>query len=322
MTGRPRLVAIHAGALGDFVTALPALGPLADIGDLTLVGHGSRIALAPMAIPGVRLVDLEAAAFHTVFATPHPNLVAVVQGADAVLAWFRDDDGALARGLQAAGANRAVAMPGVPHAGWSAHAVDYYHDCVSRFAEACALEVAPPALDSVPALAVADAPRHGAIVLHPGSGSPRKNWPLARFAAVAEGLSAEGYPVAWVLGPAEGDWRLPAGACVVTPADPVALARYLAGGRLAIGNDSGVAHLAAACGCPSLTVFIASDPAVWAPRGAAEHCVVSGAEGAAAPGVAAVLAAARSLLAGPVEVRERAAPSSTGRAGGHGTASE
>jgi ADP-heptose:LPS heptosyltransferase len=45
------------------------------------------------------------------------------------------------------------------------------------------------------------------------------------------------------------------------------LAGVLAGGRLCVGNDSGVSHLAAALGTPTVAVFGATDPAVWAPRG-------------------------------------------------------
>ncbi|MCB1102996.1 MAG: hypothetical protein KDL10_11560, partial [Kiritimatiellae bacterium] len=35
-----------------------------------------------------------------------------------------------------------------------------------------------------------------------------------------------------------------------------------------IGNDSGITHLAAACGVPTLAIFGPTDPAVWAPLGA------------------------------------------------------
>lgn len=47
----------------------------------------------------------------------------------------------------------------------------------------------------------------------------------------------------------------------------VELARSLAGARLYIGNDSGVSHLAAAVGCPTVVLFGPTDPRVWAPRG-------------------------------------------------------
>ena len=53
------------------------------------------------------------------------------------------------------------------------------------------------------------------------------------------------------------------------------------------GNDSGVTHLAAALGRPTTAVFVATDPAVWAPVGA--HVRVVG-DGRSAPSVEAVFA--------------------------------
>ena len=47
----------------------------------------------------------------------------------------------------------------------------------------------------------------------------------------------------------------------------VELARELASARLYIGNDSGITHLAAAVGCPTIALFGPTDAAVWAPRG-------------------------------------------------------
>ena len=95
-------------------------------------------------------------------------------------------------------------------------------------------------------------------VIHPFSGSARKNWPLDRFREVASRLSM---PVRWCAGPEE------------TLEDAVRfenlydLACWLAGARLYIGNDSGITHLAAAVGIPTLAIFVASDPEIWAPRG-------------------------------------------------------
>jgi heptosyltransferase III len=45
------------------------------------------------------------------------------------------------------------------------------------------------------------------------------------------------------------------------------LARWLSGAKLYVGNDSGIAHLAAAVGVPVAVFFGPTDPAVWAPRG-------------------------------------------------------
>ena len=45
------------------------------------------------------------------------------------------------------------------------------------------------------------------------------------------------------------------------------LACWLRSARVYIGNDSGIAHLAAAVGTPVIALFGPTDPDVWAPRG-------------------------------------------------------
>ena len=49
----------------------------------------------------------------------------------------------------------------------------------------------------------------------------------------------------------------------------VELAAALAGCRALLGHDSGISHLAAALGLPTLALFGPTDPAQWAPRGPA-----------------------------------------------------
>ena len=99
----------------------------------------------------------------------------------------------------------------------------------------------------------------GFAVIHPFSGSARKNWPLDRYRELARRLDI---PVRWCAGP-EDD--LPG---AVRIADLHNLACWLSTARVFIGNDCGIAHLAAAAGTPLLVVlFGPSDPAIWAPRG-------------------------------------------------------
>jgi ADP-heptose:LPS heptosyltransferase len=47
----------------------------------------------------------------------------------------------------------------------------------------------------------------------------------------------------------------------------IGLASVIEGCRLFIGNDSGITHLAAALGVPTVAIFGPTDPKRWAPRG-------------------------------------------------------
>ena len=104
------------------------------------------------------------------------------------------------------------------------------------------------------------------LAVHPGSGSPAKNWPAERFAEAARRL-AGGQPWLFVRGPAEEDWPVPRGAVDACNWPLRALAAVLSRASLFIGNDSGAAHLAAASGAPTLALFGPTDPALWAPVG-------------------------------------------------------
>jgi ADP-heptose:LPS heptosyltransferase len=106
------------------------------------------------------------------------------------------------------------------------------------------------------------------LAVHPGSGSAAKNWPRDRFVAAARRLSP-GRRWLLVLGPAEEDASPPAGAVVARGMPLRRLGALLARAGLFLGNDSGVTHLAAACGTNTLALFGPTDPAQWAPVGRA-----------------------------------------------------
>jgi ADP-heptose:LPS heptosyltransferase len=119
-----------------------------------------------------------------------------------------------------------------------------------------------------------------AVFLHPGSGSRRKVWPLERFTALAQTLEERaGARILVILGPAEGveartafEGAGPKAPVFVKGLSILDLASVLAEGRLLVGNDSGVSHLAASLGLTTVAVFGPTDPGLWAPR--SERAVV------------------------------------------------
>ncbi|MCD8349227.1 MAG: glycosyltransferase family 9 protein [Planctomycetaceae bacterium] len=122
------------------------------------------------------------------------------------------------------------------------------------------------------------------VVMHPGSGSGRKNWPVERFAALARLLlETEGSRAFRRLlvtsGEADSDLgerlvEAVPGALLLAGADLTCVAGVLAYARLYVGNDSGVSHLAGAVTTPTgggptvATLFGPSDAVVWSPPGA------------------------------------------------------
>jgi len=242
MPPRPsRRLVIRPGAIGDFIVSLPALESLKT--DYFEVWTQRRT------VPLVRFADrvrpIDATGLDLVGISADPP--AALREFDEIVSWY--------------GSNRpefreAVAglpfrfLTALPPEGARVHATRFYLDQVGA------------AADLIPRIAC-EVPRENFTVIHPFSGSPRKNWSLDRFRAVASHLERV-MPVHWCAG--EDDPPL-AGAVRID--DLWELACWLARARLYIGNDSGITHLAAAVGTPVLAIFGPTDPAVWAPLG--EH---------------------------------------------------
>lgn len=114
------------------------------------------------------------------------------------------------------------------------------------------------------------------MVVHPGSGwySAARRWPLQRWGQMIDVAVAESGLDVVVVGGAEetelGD-ELVRGreahvASVAGRTDLATLAGILAAAEVFVGNDGGVAQLAAALVTPSVVVFGPTDPTSWGPQ--------------------------------------------------------
>ena len=115
-------------------------------------------------------------------------------------------------------------------------------------------------------------PEGGFACLHPGATAASRRWPPERFAAVGDALAARGLPVVLVGVPGEEPVAAAVAAAMAARAVDLTgrtslggFAALLASAALLVGNDSGPAQLAAAVGCPAVTLFLAGDPARWSP---------------------------------------------------------
>jgi heptosyltransferase-2 len=110
---------------------------------------------------------------------------------------------------------------------------------------------------------------HRVVALAPGAVGPSKRWPTAAYAALARSLIADGFAV-WVLGGPD-EKALAAEIVGDTPARDLTgndlrdAILALASAAAAVSNDSGLLHVAAALGTPSIGIFGPTSPWHWAP---------------------------------------------------------
>ncbi len=111
--------------------------------------------------------------------------------------------------------------------------------------------------------------------VHPGSGSNLKNWPPENFAALMEKISKFAPWASWTVLEGPSDLEAVGSLCrlwkgrleILKPSSLFLLASNLKEASLFLGNDSGVTHLAAFLGVPTLALFGPSDPRIWFPIG-------------------------------------------------------
>ena len=115
----------------------------------------------------------------------------------------------------------------------------------------------------------------GIIGFHPGAGKPPNRWGGEMFARAVEQLSeATGCRPFITSGPMDGDVvrdvlnRLKCNVELIENKSIREVASIIKEARLYVTNDTGLLHVAAAVGTPTLALFGPTDPEQWAPRGA------------------------------------------------------
>ena len=267
----------RGGALGDFVVTLPVLAelrrrwPAARL-DLLAYPRHAVLAQAGGLADGVR--SLDEAGLAAWFDSSDRDLPAAearyVAGYDRVYCLLHDPEGVV-RGKLARVVGRGLACltPLVT----DTHAVDHFLKIVRDEAGAPMPGGAPHLCLPTEFIAAARRrwrSRGGPVILHPGSGSAAKNWPLERYLELARRLAAgtEFNPV-FLLGEAEASMgsRLGVEFPVLAGLSVLEAAAVLATCELTVANDSGIAHLAAAGGARVVALFGPTDPFLWGPRG-------------------------------------------------------
>jgi ADP-heptose:LPS heptosyltransferase len=111
-----------------------------------------------------------------------------------------------------------------------------------------------------PSAALPERPGAPYAVLHVGAGSPLRLWEPTRWRALADALAADGLAVVWSAGPKEGALVEAIGPhahelSLAGRLDLAQLWHLLAGARLLVVPDTGIAHLAKLTATPTVCLF-------------------------------------------------------------------
>jgi predicted lipopolysaccharide heptosyltransferase III len=117
-------------------------------------------------------------------------------------------------------------------------------------------------------------------LIHPAAAFATKQWAPEKFARVADDLAGRGFTVVVITAPAEAHVATQLKHCSsarmisFTDLSLPEVTALAARARLFVGNDSGIAHMAAAVGLPAVVIFGSSNIAHWNPWATAPAEVV------------------------------------------------
>ena len=269
------ILILRPGAIGDTLLTFPFLRALKTRNEQTHITFVSNPAVLPLAYRlglANAVFDYGAVEWSELFSQAgirSPFLRDIMKHTNRAICWLRDPDEVVQHNLHAVGIQDVIVAPGRPTEASEMHIVTYLAQTIGM---TLTEQERSQAFSSGP---LSDAQ---GIAIHPGSGGAFKCWPLAHFAEVITALWRQSIPVLLLAGPADIE-RLsallqligtpPTSALLqtVVNAPLVEIAEHLRHYNVYFGNDSGITHLAAMLGIPTIVLFGPSSPTMWKPVG-------------------------------------------------------
>jgi heptosyltransferase III len=270
-----KLLIIHQGALGDVVTSFTSILLLKrTYAQIDLVCRQSIGRMAEYLKVIDQSFSLETAAFSGLFGNRDNNisvqLIKFLRSYDEIVLFSFSRN--LAENIKNISDRRVFQIPSRPEPSEKIHVNQYLISCMLD-AKLLKKESENNFLEEVYQDFRDLNFREKKIFIHPGSGSLLKNWPIRNFLKLEKMLSNDGFEPIFLLGPAEDSIAetilrngLP-DEQVLKLFDSVKLVDILKTGGAFIGNDSGVSHVAAFIGLPTLVIFGPTHPLRWGPMG-------------------------------------------------------
>jgi heptosyltransferase III len=275
-----KVLIIRAGALGDTLMLMPAIRALRKDNEIIFVG---RLPAIDYIRPYVDLcIDIDSSGWHRLFMERSAVFPEVAFASpDYVVGFLNDPEGNVLTNLTACFPESAVRVfPVFPPEKDKTHIALYMAQAIQKAGLPMnARSVFKDSLE-VPLMALehSSPDETGPVVIHPGSGSQRKNYPPLFWLQLIKELKKEGLDnsrrIILLLGPAEEELAAFFRGGInerdvelkVTP-EREELMSILGNASVYIGHDSGITHLAAMLGRPVIALFKDSPEERWRPLG-------------------------------------------------------
>lgn len=279
-----RILVIRGGAIGDFVLTLPGLRAVRERyprAHIEILGHKQITALAEHRFYADATRSIDDALPSLLFvggSTLPPTVRKYFATFDVVISYLSDRQRIVEENIMRCGLRRYLAALPRASGADARSAAEQLSDSLRQIGinvTNFAAKLYPSQRDRQVARELLSSLPKPLVAIHPGSGSPQKNWPIENWSQLGADLL---------------DGRICRSLIVVTgEADRSQLAHlqsawrgqnvHFAAGRplpelaamiercsVFIGHDSGISHIAAAVGTSSLLLFGPTDPQIWAPQ--------------------------------------------------------
>lgn len=278
---QPHILVVRGGAIGDFILTLPAIGALRErwpMAHIEILGYRHIIELASGRYYAQRTRSIEYGPLSGFFAANgnlDKELSAYFAGFQLVVSYLYDPDGIFEANLHRVGVKHLVLCSSKPLQLHAAAHLAKPLESLAIYVETVRPRLYPSASDMEFGKRILGDTSKMWCAVHCGSGSPKKNWPVEFFAEVCHWL-AHKLKCEFVVVSGEADETVTAEFLLrMSPILPlearklrlVELAGVLANCRLYLGNDSGITHMAAAVGTPTIAFWCPHSSPAWQPVG-------------------------------------------------------
>jgi ADP-heptose:LPS heptosyltransferase len=270
------ILVTRVGAIGDTILLSTLLQNLRNVyprSEIHVLGHPERVHLL-LGLPNAdKVISSEDPWWLELHQSqpPRDELKGWLSDYDLVFCFSSEPTGILERNMRDILGAGLVHHPALPPEDYDRHYVEFLLEPLAALGGS--IQILPPVVACFPERGI-PAPLDPAcweVVIHPGGGGEKKRWPLGCFLTLAGQLAEKAKArCCFLLGPAETGLEpriVKAGQPVLQAVSLDEVIGLLRSARGYAGNDSGISHLAAALGTPTVAVFTATDPAIWCPLG-------------------------------------------------------